>query len=158
MAGRYLGLLLAVALALVGFAVVFLITLRLAGGTLTSSDLVALLAILPEAAILGGFGLVLSAFSTPTLSTGIGLGFWMAAATTDDLVGLTANADLPLKLVAKAAYYVLPSFARLDFRDAAVYQASVAPAEVGYSLAYGMLYAVGLVALASVILTRREMV
>ena len=155
--GRYLGLLLALSLAMVGFAVVFFGTLSMAGGTPSGADLMALGAVLPEAAIIGAFGLVLSAFSTPTLSAGIGLGFWMAAATTDDLMNLTAKSEAPVRLLAQGVYYALPSLARFDFRELAVYGGAVSGADVAATLAYGGLYAAGLVILASVIMSRREM-
>lgn len=156
--GRYLGLLLALSVALTGFGLIFSLTLGLSLGEFTKPDFVALVAVLPEAAILGGVGLVLSAFSTPTLSSGLGLGFWLAAATTDDLLALTANAEAPMKQIGQAAYYVLPSLARFNFRDLAVYQGEVIMADVLSTMAYGAVYAGVLVALASLILTRREMV
>jgi Cu-processing system permease protein len=155
--GRYLGLLVAVTLAMTGFGAVFFLVLMAVGGTPTAIDLWALAAAIPEAAILGAFGMVLSAFSTPTLSAGIGLGFWLAAATTDDLMNLTAKSEAPARLVATAAYYALPSLARFNFRELAVYGGAVSLPDVLGTLGYAGLYMAGLVALASVILSRREM-
>ncbi len=156
--GRYLGLLFALFLVLVGFAVIFAITLSASRGSITGTDVLALIGIFPEAAILAAFGMLLSAFSTPTLSAGIGLGFWVAASTSDDLVRLTKKADLVTKSIAKAAYYVLPSLERFNFRELAVYQKPIAMNDFAISMGYGALYCVGLVALASVVLSRREMV
>ncbi len=156
--GRYLGLLMAIALMGLGLSVVFIVTLLSVGGTPGANDFIALLAAVPEAALLGGIGLTLSAFSTPTLSAGIGLGLWLSAATTDDLVRLTAKAEsVEVKYLAKFIYYALPSLHRLNFREAAIYQDPVSTAEFVSALGYGALYACALVAIASLILSRREM-
>ena len=156
--GRYVGLMLTLILALASFSVVFFLILMTVRGSPTSMDVYSILALIPEAAILGGFGILLSTFSTPMLSAGMGLGFWAAAASTDDLIGLTQKADAATKLVMKVLYYILPNLARLNFRDQAVYQEPVAAADFFLSCGYGTLYAAALVALACVVLTRREMV
>lgn len=155
--GRYLGLLMSVGLALIGFSIVFVLVLGAVGEPPSKEDLLALAAVLPEAAILAGFGVMLSCFSTPMLSTGIGLGFWAASASTDDLVRLTAKAEGPIKGLMQLIYYALPSLARLDFRTQAVYQQSIAASDFAVSFGYGLVYAAFLVAVASVILSRREM-
>ncbi len=156
--GRYLGLVFALTIALLGFIVVFVITLLWVRGTPTTQDFVALGAVLPEAAVLGGFGLVLSSFSTPTLSAGIGLGFWIASASSDDFVNLTKEADAMTQGLARGVYYLLPSLARFNYRELAVYQQPIQLEHVATSIAYGAGYAIFLVAIASVILSRREMV
>ncbi len=155
--GRYLGILLAVGLVLVGFSLVFCGALASAGATPSGLDLLALLMILPEAAILGAFGLILSSISTPTLSAGLGLGFWAAGATADDLVGLTAIEGGFSHTLAQGVNYVLPAFARFDFRSAAVYESAPASFEVLTAAGYGVLYATALLLLGMVVLERREM-
>ncbi len=156
--GRYLGLLFALFLVLVGFTIIFAFTLSASLGSLTGADILALIAIFPEAAILAAFGMLLSAFSTPTLSAGIGLGFWIAASTTDDLIRLTKTANPFTKAIAQGTYYVFPSLERLNFRDLAVYQKPIVMNDFALAMGYGALYCVALVALASVVLSRREMV
>ncbi len=156
--GRFVGLMYALVLVSLGFSTVYFMVLIGAGGTPSVQDAVALIACLPEAAILAAFGLLLSCFSTPTLSAGIGLGFWVASATTDDLVGLTTSGDAFTKALAKGVYYVLPSMSRFDFREAAVYADALSFGDVAFVMLYGGLYAAGLVMLAGVVLTRREMV
>ncbi|MBK8014334.1 MAG: ABC transporter permease [Deltaproteobacteria bacterium] len=157
-AGRYLGLVSALGLALFGLTGVYFLTLTAAGGSITWPDVVAVAAALPEAMLLGGIGLVLSAFSTPTLSSGIGFGLWIAAATSDDLVRLTAKAEPSVRALTTAVYYALPSLERLNFRQAAIYGQHLGVWEVVGALSYGAVYSVFLVALASLILSRREMI
>jgi ABC-type transport system involved in multi-copper enzyme maturation permease subunit len=156
--GRYLGLVAALALVLVGFGAVFLATLSLVDGTPRAIDGVALGMMLIEASVLGAFGLVLSTFSTPTLAAGIGLGFWVASSTVDDLLRLTAKADDFTRLVARALHHALPAFERFNFREAAIHDLAVPAGELAAAAAYGGLYAAGLVALAAAVLSRREMV
>lgn len=154
---RYVGLVVVLAMALVGASLLFFIALTLGMGSFSVQDWVALGAVLPEAAVLAAFGTLLSSFTTPTLGAGLGLGFWIISATTDDLVNLSAKAEGPARVMAQAVYYALPSLARFDFREAAVYQVPIPPIDVLMSLAYAGLYVAGLVALASYVLTRREM-
>ncbi|MEL7372195.1 MAG: ABC transporter permease subunit, partial [Myxococcota bacterium] len=150
--GRFLGLMLALCLVLVGFSLVFWFALTMARGSITATDGVALLACVPEAAIIAAFGLVLSSFSTPTLSAGIGLGFWIASTTTDDLVRLTAKADEFSRTLASVVYYILPAFSRFDFREAAVYGDTLIVGDVATVFVYGAIYAAALVLLAGTVL------
>lgn len=156
--GRYLGLILTLTLTLIGFSVVFILALLAARGAPSGPDFVALMAVLPEMSVLAGIGITLSAFSTPTLSAGIGLGIWIAAATTDDLVRLSVTADEATKLLAKVTYYALPSLARFNFRDTAIYKLPIDTVDVMGSMAYGIIYSCLLVAVSSAILSRREMI
>jgi Cu-processing system permease protein len=156
--GRYLGLLAALALVLLGFAAVFFLTLGLVDGAPRPVDAAAFALMLVEAAVLAGFGLVLSTFSTPTLASGLGLGFWVASSTVDDLVRLTAKADEATRLLARALYHLLPALRRFNLREAAVHDLAVTAADLAGAAGYGVLYATALVALAAAILSRREMV
>lgn len=156
--GRYLGLVLALATALVGLVIVFSLALWLAHGTLAAGDFIAFAVSLVEAGVIAGIGIVLSSFSTPTLSAGIGLGLWIASATTDDLVRLTEKAGGALHALSLGVYYALPALARFNFREAVIYKHEIPMADFASAVAYGCLYAAVLVGVASAILSRREMV
>ncbi|MBI2375460.1 MAG: ABC-2 transporter permease [Deltaproteobacteria bacterium] len=156
--GRYLGLLGTLTLALVGFSAVFTTALSLSHGSFAANDAVALSMCLPEAAVIAAIGLVLSCFSTPGVGAGMGLGIWLASATTDDLVRLTERSPEAARMAAKAVYYALPSLARFNFREAATYALPVSFTDVAFSTAYAVTYVAALVALAGVVLSRRQMV
>lgn len=158
--GRFLGLFAALVIALAGFAAVFcLVLLTVRNASLQSNDFIALAAILPEACVIGAFGLVLSTFSTPTLSAGLGLGFWIAAASVDDLVLLASRSGTEgAKQIVEGIALLLPALSRFNFREAAVYQMSIAPLDLFAAVAYGVLWTIVLVAVASAVLSRREMV
>lgn len=156
--GRYLGLMAAVFTALIGFTLIFVVTVTVSKGSPVQTDFVALFAIMAEAAVIAAFGILMSSFSTPTLSAGIGLGFWLACTTTDDLVRLTVKAEPATHQLAKIISYLLPSLERFNFREAAVYKVPIETGDFLWSMVYGGMWAVVLLAIASVVLSRREMV
>lgn len=157
--GRYLGLLIALIVAELGLSIVFFLTLTASSGELRTQDLAVLLAAFPEAAIIGGIGLVLSSFSTPTLSAGIGIGAWITCATIDDFVRLAVKAGEPTTIaVSKAISFILPNLSRFNFREAAIYALPLPTSELVAALVYGLVYMLALVAIASAILSRREMI
>ena len=83
---------------------------------------------------------------------------WIACTAIDDFVRLAEKARAPVTVaVAKAVSYVLPNFERFNFRDVAIYQTTAPIAELATSLGYGAIYMAALVALASAMLYRREM-
>lgn len=156
--GRYLGLLATIAVALLGLAVIFFITLSMVRGEPSLGDCLAITMCWFEAAVIAGVAICLSAFSTPTLSAGMGFGVWIASATTDDLLRLTKVAGGFAHEIAKLVYYALPSLSRFNFRDAVIYQQTVPLVDYLSAGVYGLCYSIALIALASVILNRREMV
>jgi hypothetical protein len=127
------------------------------GRSFESADFAALSMAFPEAAILAGVGLLLSSFSTPTLSAGIGLGIWLIGASTDDFLALTKNSDPMVKMIAEVGYYVFPSLARFNFREFAIYKVAVSGEDYAWAFAYGGVYCALLAAIASLILSRRQM-
>lgn len=155
--GRYLGLVMAVVLMSIGLAAVFVVVLVMAKGSLTHQDAFALAAAVPEACILGAVGLVLSSFSTPTLGTGLGIGVWLIGASTDDFVKLTLDQGMNNQ-IAQVVSYAFPALARLNFRDNAVYSLPVSLGDWSGAVVYAVVYVSALIALASAILSRREMV
>jgi len=156
--GRYLGLMATIAVALVGLAIIFSATLWIVRGVPSSGDWFAIAMCLFEAGIIAGVAISLSAFSTPTLSAGMGLGVWIASATTDDLLRLTKVGGGIAHDVAYVVYYTLPSLSRFNFREAVIHQQTVPLADYASAGLYGLVYSIALVTLASVILNRREMI
>ena len=156
--GRYIGLMTALVVVFLGFVAIYFAILGYVLGTPRIQDVVALELSLIEASVLGAFAIVLSSFSTPTLSAGIGLGFWITCATVDDLINLTAKADAAVKALASGIAWLFPSFERFNYRGAAVYSETLDFSTITYTNVYGLLYIVCFTALASAILSRREMV
>lgn len=155
--GRFVGLVVTIAGMILALSLVFLVVLAMVGGTIGVRDLVALAMTVPEATVIGAVAIAISCFSTPTLGTGMAIGVWIIGASGDDLVRLTADQG-GLNQLAKAVSYLFPAMARFDFREVVVYQLDFAVSEPLWALLYGFTYATAVVALASVILSRREMV
>lgn len=155
--GRYLGFLVTLAAVTLSFALVFFLCLGSVGAAPTVQDAHALTLSFVQASVLAAFAVVLSSFSTPTVAAGTGLGFWIACASTDDLVNLTAQAEEPVRSFAVGLAYILPSFARFNLADAAVHDDPVSWLHLAWTTGYGALYVVLFVALAGVVLARREM-
>lgn len=154
--GRLLGLIGTLVLISLGLLVAFVLVLSFVRGSLTSRDLLAVAGAIAEACVLGGVAMVFSTFTTPTLGAGMGMGVWIVAATSDDLVGLSAPRP-ELAAVARAISYVFPSYARLNFRESAVYAMDIPLATWLPALGYAGLYTVVMAMLATLILTRREL-
>lgn len=155
--GRYLGLAMSSALVAVGFTLAHIVVL-VALGEPNWRDFLALGASWVEAVVLGGFALVLSAFSTPSLSAGVCLGFWVVCTASDDLVGLTRKAEPTTRILAEAVHYLLPAFSRFNFREVAIYGDGIDPWALAHVSGYGLGYVVLFTILASLILQRRDMV
>lgn len=155
-AGRLLGLLGTLAMITIALLLVFALVLTIVRGSLSSRDVIAVLGSLAEACVLGGVAIVFSTFTTPTLGAGMAFGVWIVAATSDDLVGLSAKRP-ELLVVARTVSYLFPSFARLNFRESAVYGFEVPLDYWLAALGYAGLYTVLMAGLASVILSRREL-
>ena len=155
-AGRYVGLLGALAVSAVGLSVVFGLVLLGARGTPSAQDVVALSGSFLEAAVLGAVALVLSAFTTPTLGAGLGIGIWIISTTTDDLIRLLRDDPFSQEM-ATFLSYVFPSLARLNFREAAVYHTAISMSDWAGAVLLSGVYSAALVCLASLILSRREM-
>ncbi len=156
--GRFLGLVAVVWAALLGFALLFLLSLVMVGGHVQPSDALALFMVGVEATVLGAFALLLSSFSTPMVAAGIGLGFWIACASVDDLVSLTRGDDMLPQLLATVLAWVLPNFARFNFREAAVYQDPASFGLVAWTLGYALLFIIALQLATIAVMRRREMI
>lgn len=156
--GRFFGVAAATTLAAVGFGAVYVLTLWSVRGSPTGLDALALGGALVESWIVGAFAVLLSCVTTPSLGAGVALGFIIAASSIDDVVNLTAQDGGALHAVAIGLSYVMPSFARLNFREAAVYGDIVPPWAVGGALVYAACFAALFLVLATLALRNKELV
>lgn len=155
--GRYLGIAGALMLMTLALTVVFAVVLTIVNGQMSGGDGIALGLAFVEAMVLGSVGVMLSCFTTPTLGVGMGVGAWLIGASSDDLIGLTEGQGAA-NVAARVVSYVFPALSRFNFREAVVYDFAIDPTHVLSVAGYGLAYAVAMLALASIILQRREMV
>lgn len=156
--GRYLGVASAGGIAAVGFAVVYALTLATVRGSATALDGLAMSGALVESWVVAAFAVLLSCITTPSLGAGVALGFIIACSSIDDVVNLTAKDGGFMHELATVLSYLLPSFARMNFRGAAIYEEAVSAFTVGQSFLYAAGFSVVFLALAALALGRKELV
>jgi ABC-type transport system involved in multi-copper enzyme maturation permease subunit len=168
--GKYLGLLttLAVNLAVMTAAYYFVLfyidfsaTESMRAGWATPAldlrQLVAVVLILGELAIVTAVALLFSTFSSPILSAVLTLGLWVAGHFNADLRQFEQVVDQPaVAWLARGFYYLLPNLAPFNVRAEVVYGVPIAASHVAFTLLYAAVYIAALLAAAVAIFRRRD--
>ena len=101
--------------------------------------------------------LFFSSYSSPMLSAIFTLGVYVAGQFTADLRHFNDIVDAPAAaLVARAAYYVLPDFAKFDVKLAVVHGLPVSATYMASAALYGLFYIAALLFGAAAIFGRRD--
>jgi len=160
-AGRYAGLVATTTLNLAVMAVAFVAVLAfyLRGvGFLAETPVLATLgAIALQLAMIAAVAVLFSTFTTATLSAIFTLSLVVAGHLASDLVRYWAKQGAALAWTGKALYLLVPNLEALNFKEAMVYKDTIPAATLVPALAYGTLYAVGVVAVAAAVFTRRDL-
>ncbi|HEY5998807.1 MAG TPA: ABC transporter permease [bacterium] len=156
--GKYLGLMLVIAINVAAMTAALLALLAVYADTgVPWRVLLAVLLILVELMIVTAVAVLFSTFSTPTLSAMLTLGVWLIGRFSSDLVVLAAKSENPvLRAVVAGTHYLLPNLEKFDLKHEVVYGMPIPPSYVAGALAYGLLYIVLVVGLAAVIFERRD--
>ncbi|TPW00584.1 MAG: putative ABC transporter permease [bacterium] len=162
--GKYLGLLttLAVNLSVMTVAyylVLFYMDLTASAGTRAgwAAQLLAIVLIMGELALVTAVALLFSTFSSPLLSALLTLGLWVAGHFNGDLRQFEHVVDQPVAAgIAKVLYYLLPNLAPFNVKAEVVYGVPVAASHVGYTLLYAAAYTAAVLAAAVAIFRRRD--
>ena len=159
--GRYAGLVLTTTLNLAVMAVVFagVLAFYLRGfGFLGSTPFFStLLAIAVQLAMIAAVAVLFSTFTTATLAAIFALSLVVAGHLASDLVRYWAIQGSGLGTMGKALYLLVPNLEALNFKEAMVYKDALGAGRLLPSLAYGVLYSVGVTAVAAAIFTRRDL-
>ncbi len=159
--GRYAGLVATTTLNLAVMAAAFVCVLAiyLGGlGFLAETPVVAALgAIALQLAMIAALAVLFSTFTTPTLSAIFTLSLVVAGHLASDLVRYWSAQGAWLAGMGKALYVAVPNLEALNFKEAMVYKDVVPAATLWPALAYGVLYAIGVVAVAAATFTRRDL-
>jgi ABC-type transport system involved in multi-copper enzyme maturation permease subunit len=156
--GKYLGLMLVIALnvAVMTAALLALMALYSPEGVY-GGIFVAVLLILVELMVVTAVAVLFSTFSTPTISAMLTLGVWVIGRFSSDLVEFARRTENPLsRALVTGVHYVLPNLEKFDVKNLVVYNMAIEPAYVVGALAYGLLYIVFLIGLATIIFERRD--
>ncbi len=158
-AGRYAGLvatttlnLAIMALCFVGVLGTYLRGLGFVGETPFFATLAATAL---QFAMIGALAVLFSSFTTATLSAIFTLSLVVAGHVASDLVRYWSKEGLGW--MGKAIYVLVPNLEALNFKEAMVYKDALPPGPTAMAFAYGILYAVGVVAAAAAVFSRRDL-
>jgi ABC-type transport system involved in multi-copper enzyme maturation permease subunit len=110
-----------------------------------------------EVMILISILLVFSSFSSPTLSSIMGIIFYIIGHASPDLKLFADQVKIPLlKYLAYIFYYIFPNLENLNYRLDLVHGLPLHPDMVLFSLCYGLIYTILLLYIAIIIFEKRE--
>lgn len=119
--------------------------------------LVAIGLILLGLMVVTALALLFSTFSSPMLSAAMTLGLYVVGHFSEDLRNLDRAVDSRVVgTVGRMLSYVLPDLSVFDVKARVVHGLPVPLDEVGWAVAYGLTYIVGLLAVAIVLFARRD--
>ena len=128
-----------------------------AAPALDPRQLVAIVLIVAELALVRAVALLFSSFSSPLLSALLTLALWVAGHFNGDLRQFEQVVDQPaVAWIARTMYYVLPNLAPFNVKAEVVYGVPVTASHVGYTLLYAVVYIAALLAAAVAIFRRRD--
>lgn len=154
--GRYLGIIITLTLLLAAMTLVYAVQLWIFDVPPTSSMPAAIGGLWCQLLLLSAMGVFFSAFSGQITSAVCVVGLYLVGQWTGDLNTLALKLGPVLAAVARGGYYVLPNFARMDFKVQAAAGASVSGVEfldgLGTSVGWTLLFLVG----ATLLFRRRD--
>jgi ABC-type transport system involved in multi-copper enzyme maturation permease subunit len=160
-AGRYVGLVATTTLNFAAMAALFVAVLAyyLQGlrFLVETPLLVTLAATALQFAMIAAVAVLFSCFTTATLAAIFTLSLVVAGHLASDLVRYWSTRGEGAGWLGKALYVVVPNLEALNLKEAMVYKDALAFAAVAPAFAYGLLYSLGVVAVAAAIFTKRDL-
>lgn len=155
--GKYLGLLLTLAVEVAVMGVVLHVTV-LVTGTLSAWALwPAILLAFAEMAVVTAFALLFGAFTSPSLAAMFTIGLTLVGKSTAQLLAVVElRGSDGLVRFARALYRVVPDLGTFDIRTEAAYGLPVDAALVAYACGYAAIWSVLVLVVASLIFERRD--
>lgn len=157
--GKYLGLLLTLAVMLALMALIFLGLLLLHNYPVGSTFFIGIFFIFVELCLITAVAMLFSCFSTPILSTLFSLSFYLIGHISWGLETLIDK--MPpggVKTLARVLYTFLPDLENFNFKTEIVHFLPISPKIILYSSLYGFFYTVFILALAMLIFRRRDFI
>ncbi|WP_017297007.1 ABC transporter permease [Nodosilinea nodulosa] len=158
--GKHLGLTAVLAVLIAALGLVFLLVLGASGVSLSlGSILIALGFMTLEAALLVAVAILFGVFTSSLLATLLTFAVYLMGHLSKDMVAFGQLSDSPaVQRLTNTLYLVLPDLERLNLRNTAAYGMELLPSVtvlLGHAL-YGVLYTGLLLAIASLIFSRRQ--
>lgn len=157
--GKYLGLLLTLAVMLVLMTLIFLVLLFLHHYPVGGNFFMAILFIFIELCLITAVAMLFSCFSTPILSTLYSLSFYLIGHISWGLETLINKMPASVfKTFARILYTFLPDLENFNFKTEVVHLLPIPPKIIFYSAIYGLSYTVFILVLAMLIFRRRDFI
>jgi ABC-type transport system involved in multi-copper enzyme maturation permease subunit len=158
--GKHLGLSAVLAVMLTALGVIFALVLMLNGVAFPLGSIaIAIVFMTLEAMLITAVAILFGVFTSSLLATLLTFAVYLMGHLTQDLVGFGQLSESPgLQRITNALYLILPDLERLNLRNAAIYGPELMPdpLSLGSHLAYALLYMALLLALATLVFSRRQ--
>lgn len=157
--GKHLGLSAVLALLIAAMTAIYLALMHGNVPYLLGSILLAALFLFFQLSLVTAVTIVFGVFTSSVLATLLSFGVYFMGNFSQDLVELGRLSKNPgLQRLTQALYLVLPDFSRLDLKNQAVYGSELLPNSLTLmaNAGYGLVYTVLLLAIATLIFSRRE--
>jgi ABC-type transport system involved in multi-copper enzyme maturation permease subunit len=154
--GKFLGIMAMVTLVFVGMAILLALTLLLREGRVEPAVLWAALFTLGELAVMTSVVVVFSSFASATLAGVFALALFILGHFAGDLLRFAEEVDGAMAWLARAVYLVLPHLDAFNLRAEAAYGVIPDPSRILAAVLYAGFYSAAMLALGSVVFSRRE--
>ncbi|KYC42327.1 ABC transporter permease [Scytonema hofmannii PCC 7110] len=158
--GKYLGLLMVLAVLIAAMTVIYLIFLQIGHISYPMvSILVSTIFLFFQLSLMAAIAVTLGVFTSSILATALTFAVYLAGNITQDLLQLGRLSQNPgIERITQALYLVLPDLSRLDLKNDAVYGFGALPDPITLLLnaGYGLLYTIMLLLIAIFSFSQRE--
>ena len=156
--GKYLGLLLTLAVEVAIMSACFLTMISIYADGLALPSIMAIGLIFVELSVVTAVAILFSSFSTAFLSGLLTMGVWIIGHLTPDLRAFGDKVGGGMNMLTDFLYYALPNFRNFNIKEQVVYEIPVSPEFLGFALLYGVVYVTLVLAVATLIFERRDFV
>jgi ABC-type transport system involved in multi-copper enzyme maturation permease subunit len=156
--GKYLGIVLTLA---VEIAILMVVYTALIGSQQAMPDTVVYMSavmLLIELMLLTAWATLFSTYSSPVTAGGFTIAVFVIGHLADDIWRFGQQAHSPaMRQASEVVYWLLPNFEVMSIREHAVHNLPVPWEQVGGAAAYGLLYSAGVLCLAMLVFSRRDL-
>jgi len=156
--GKYLGLVLTLAVEIAIMSTCFLAMLAIYADGLAIRALWAIGLIFMELSVVTAVAIFFSTFSTAFLSGLFTMAVWLIGHFTFDLRAFGQKSGGVMRVITEVLYYVLPNLRNFNIKEQVVYGIPVAPEFMVLSVIYGLIYITFLLVAATLVFERRDFV
>ena len=155
--GKFLGLAALVSVLVLAMLAIHQLIILLYEGTFDPRLLIAFPFTILEVSVMLGILLLFSSFSSTTLTSIMGVIFFVVGHALPDLKLFAETTTVgALKHIAYAFYYVLPNLDNFNFRMDLAYRVPLSADQIIFSICYGVMYTIFLLYVTTLVFERRE--